>query len=279
VDPADKAFGEKLRQAEELFKVGELSNAMALLQEAKKIKVTEPLKALEEQIAKKIKAAAEPVKPEKPAIVNQWQMESDDFAKAEKADTIADWQDFKKKYPNGDLAVRAEKRIIVLEKQAQENVQRQLLLRIRQAQKISLRADPMNLSQADVAAQSRPAGRPPAQFEAHAHGGVTVTLDLTAGLMWSLYNKPMAYDKARWWANRITAGYSGWRLPTVEEALMLLQMDRGQYSGLAGFAVWTCDGVSDMPRTSWVLRLPAGQYATAPHSQMCYVWAVRRAGR
>ena len=53
--------------------------------------------------------------------------------------------------------------------------------------------------------------------------------------MWTLWNKPMAYDKAKWWANRVTAGYGGWRLPTAEEALSLLQMERAQYAGLAGF--------------------------------------------
>ena len=55
----------------------------------------------------------------------------------------------------------------------------------------------------------------------------------------------MVFDKAKWWANRIYAGYSGWRLPTVDEALTLLQMDRALYAGLADFAVWTGDAVSD----------------------------------
>ncbi len=97
--------------------------------------------------------------------------------------------------------------------------------------------------------------------------------------MWSLYNRPMAFDKARWWANRVTAGYGGWRLPTAEEALALLQADRGQYAGMAGFAVWTGDTVSDQPRAVWVLKLPEGQFVPGPEDEVHYVWAVRKAGR
>lgn len=275
----DKAFAEKFRQAEEWYRQGDLIKAWAVLLEAKSIKVTEPLRLLEEQLAQKMRDAETQARKETEFVQNTQEMENQAFAKAESEGSVAAWRAFIASYPGGELALRAERRITVLEKRALENSQQQLLARIQQAQKVRLRSAYLNLSQADIAALTRQGGRVPAQFEAHEHGGEKVMLDFAAGLMWTLWKKPMAYDKAKWWANRVTAGYGSWRLPTVEEALSLLQIDRALYAGLADVVVWTGDPVGDQPRTAWALRLPAGQFVALPHNQVCYVWAVRKAGK
>lgn len=275
----EKEFAEKLRQAEDLDKQGDMLKAWALLLEAKKIKVTEPLRQLEERLARKMHEAEEQARKEKEVVMDQRQLENQAFVKAETEDTLAAWTAFLRSYPDGELAKRADRRIAVLEKKVQENAQQQLLARVQSSQKARLRASYLNLSPADISGMTRKGNPPPAQFESHEHGGTSVIIDFATGLMWTLWNKPMAYDKAMWWANRVTAGYGGWRLPTAEEALSLLHADRGLYAGLADFAVWTGDSVSDQPRTSWALRLPAGQFIAALNSQMFYVWAVRKAGR
>ena len=279
VDEQERIFDEKFRQAEELDRKGDLLKAWAVLLEAKKIKVTEPLRLLEEQLANKIRAAGEKAKQETQGVEDRMQLESDAFAKADAANTIPAWQEFMKKYPDGDLALRAGRRITQLEKKAQEDSQQALLLRIKQSQRVRLRADNLGMNQNDITAMLRQLGKPPTQFEVHEHGGARVLLDYASGLMWNLWSKPMAYDKAKWWANRVTAGYSGWRLPTAEEALSLLQMDRSQYAGFPDFAVWTGDTVSDQPRTVWVLKIPEGQFLPKDYEQSYYVWAVRKAGR
>jgi hypothetical protein len=275
----DKQFAEKLRQVEDLDRQGDMLKAWAVLLEAKKIKVTEPLLQLEEQLKRKMHEAEEQARKEQEVAQNQLENESQAFAKAEAEDTLVAWNVFLSKYPNGEMTQRAERRITALEKKVQQNVQLQLQARVQQAQKVWLRAFPSNLSPADIAGMARRLVSPPAQFESHEHGGASVIIDFATGLMWTLWNKPMAYDKAKWWANRVTAGYGGWRLPTAEEALSLLQADRGLYAGLADFAVWTGDSVSDQPRTSWALRLPGGQFIAAANTQICYVWAVRKAGK
>jgi len=275
----DKAFAEKLQQASELYKKGDILKAWAVVLEAKKIKMTEPLRLLEEQLAAKIQADEAQAKQESQVVQNQWQLESQAYARAEAENTLAGWQNFLKTYPQGEFAFKADQRITALQKKAQENSDQQLLLRIQQAQKTKLRSAYLSMGQADIAAMLRLSGRPSSQFEAHGHGGATVMLDYSSGLMWTLWNKPMDYHKAKWWANRVTAGYGGWRLPTAEEAVSLLQMDRAQYSGLPGFSVWTGDTVSDQPRTAWVLKLPEGQFAAAGYEQVLYVWSVRKAGK
>ncbi len=275
----EKLFAEKFRQAEELFKKKDMIKAWAVLLEAKKIKVTEPLRLLEEQLSREMRAAGEQEKKESEMVVSQWQMESNAFARAEAENTVDAWKEFIRAYPNGEQALRAGRKVALLEKKVQDEVQKQFLLRIQQAQKIRLRSSFLGMNQADITALVRQGGRAAARFEAHEHGGATVLLDYSTGLMWNLWNKPMAYDKAKWWANRITAGYGGWRLPTTEEALSLLQADRGQYSGLADFAVWTGDTVSDQPRMVWVLKIPEGQFVAVRYDQSYYVWAARKAGK
>jgi hypothetical protein len=275
----EKEFAEKLRRAEELNRQGDLIKAWAVLLEAKSIKVTEPLLLLEEQLSQKMREAEAQARKQTEIVLNTQEMENQAFARAESEGTIIAWRGFIASYPDGELALRAGRRIAALEKKALEISQQQLLVRIQRSQKVRLRSSFLNMSQADIAAMTRQGGRVPAQFEAHEHGGETVMLDLATGLMWTLWKKPMAFDKARWWANRVTAGYGSWRLPTTEEALSLLQIDRNLYSGLAALAVWTGDAVSDQPRTVWALRLPAGEFVAAPHAQMLYVWAVRRAGK
>ncbi|MBN2345333.1 MAG: DUF1566 domain-containing protein [Candidatus Aminicenantes bacterium] len=273
----EKEFTEKLRLAEDLFRKGENLKAWSALLEAKKIKVTEPLSRLEQQLSEKIRAESEKEKQQAQLEANQWQAEGDAFARAEKENTIDSWKEFVQRFPNSERISRVHRKIAALEKMASENARQQLLSRMRQARKVKLRTTAVNLSQAEVAALLRPGARPPAQIEAHEHGGSKVMLDLATGLMWTLWNKPMAYEKARWWANRVTAGYSGWRLPTAEEALSLLQMDRSLYAGLPDFVVWTGDGVSDQARTAWALRVPDGPFVAVAHSQIGYVWAVRQA--
>jgi hypothetical protein len=279
VEQLDRAFAEKFNQAEELSRKGDLLKAWAVLLEAKKIKVTEPLRLLEEQLANKIRAAEEKASQETQVAESQMQLESEAFARAEAANTIPTWQEFMRKYPDGELAQRAGRRIAQLEKKAQEDSQQALALKIRQLQRVRPRADYQGMNQADVTAMLRQLGRPPTQFEVHEHGGTKVLLDFASGLMWTLWNKPMVYDKAKWWANRVTAGYSGWRLPSAEEALSLLQMDRDLYAGLPDFAVWTGDTVSDQPHTVWALKIPEGQFLAVDYEQSYYVWAVRKASR
>ena len=278
-DEQEKLFNEKFQQAEDFYKKGDLLKAWAVLLEAKKIKTTEPLRLLEELLATQIRADEEQAKQQTQVVQDQWQMESQAFERAAAENTLGAWRDFLKAFPQGEFSARAEKKIASLEKKEQELANQQLLLKIQQSQRVKPRNAYLGLSQGDITAMLERSGRPPTQFEVYEHGGARMLLDYASGLMWTLWNKPMAYDKAKWWANRVTAGYGGWRLPTVEEALALLQADRSQYSGLAGFSVWTGDTVSDQARMAWVLKFPEGRFAAASYTEGAYVWAVRKAGK
>ena len=278
-DEKDQLVNAKILQANIFIKNGDILNALTVVMEAKKIKMTEPLRLLEEVITKKIRENEARAAEQKQTVQSIVQSEDQAYAKAETENTLAAWQNFLLLYPQGEFTARARNKIVVLEKKAAQKVEQELQLKIKQAQRLKLRSDYMNLNQAEVNAAVQQLGKPIVQFEQLEHGGEKVVIDFSSGLMWILWNKPMVFDKAKWWANRLYAGYSGWRLPTVEESLSLLQMDASLYAGLLDFAVWTGDVVSDQSRSIWALRLPQGQFVPQDYSQVYYVWAVRKAGK
>ncbi|MCX6554349.1 MAG: DUF1566 domain-containing protein [Candidatus Aminicenantes bacterium] len=279
VDESENLVNEKIKQANDLIKKGDVIRALAVVFEAKKIKMTEPLRQLEELITNKIREDESKAVEQKQAELRMGQSEDQAYDKANAENTVTAWQNFLQQYPQGELAPRARKKIIALEKKAAQMIEQEFQQKIRQEQKLKLRSDYLSLNQADVNAIMRQLGTPAVRFELVEHGGEKVIVDFSCGLMWTLWNKPMGFDKAKWWANRIYAGYSGWRLPTIEESLTLLQMERTLYVNLADFVVWTGDNVSDRVRSIWILRLPQGQLLAQEYGQMGYVWAVRKAGR
>jgi hypothetical protein len=278
-DEKDQLVNEKILQANNFIKNGDMLKALAVVLQAKKIKMTEPLRLLDELITKKIREDEARDAEQKKTEQSRVQSEGQVYANADTENTLAVWQNFLVLYPQGEFAARARKKIVVLEKKAAQKTEQELQLKIKLAQKLKLRSDYMDLSQAELNNALLQLGKLPAQFEQLEHGGEKVIIDFSSGLMWTLWKKPMAFDKAKWWANRIYAGYAGWRLPTVEESLSLLQMASALYTGLGDFAVWTGDGVSDQSRSIWALRLPQGQFTQENYDQVYYVWAVRKAGK
>ncbi len=279
IDEEERLVNEKILQAEKLFKNGDVLNALAVVLEAKKIKITEPLSQLEGLITKKIRDDKLRDAEQKEADLRLSQSEEQVFTKADAENTIETWQNFLRQYPQSVFAARARNKIIVLEKKAAQQAEQELQSRIRQTKKLTLRSNYLNLNQAELNAALQQHGKPGVQFEQLQRGAEKVIVDFSSGLMWFLYSKPMAFNKASWWANRNYAGYSGWRLPTVEESQSLQRMDPAIYAGLKDFAVWTGDGVSDRPRSIWAFKLPSAQFSPENNEQLYYVWAVRRAVR
>jgi hypothetical protein len=277
IDEKEKLVTEKTLQAKKLFESGDVLNALAAVLEAKKIKTTEPLSQLEELIKNKIRDDEVRAAEQRQADLKLAQSEEQVFARADAADTIEAWQNFLRLFPQSTFSAKARNKIVVLEKKAAQKVEQELLLRIRQAKKLTLRSDYQSFSQAELNAALQQFGKANTQFEQIEHGGMEVIIDFSSGLMWKLWNKPMEFNKASWWANRIYAGYSDWRLPTVEESQSLQRMDPALYAGLTDFAVWTGDGVSDLPHSMWTLRLPQGKFGPEDIYQVYYVWAVRNA--
>jgi len=109
------------------------------------------------------------------------------------------------------------------------------------------------------------------EYEVKTIRGDNVVLDHATGLMWhqSGSEKYLTYDKAKQWIDELNrrgyAGYSDWRLPTLEEGASLIEksgVNDGLYIDPKFSAkqrwIWTSDMVTDYPGRVWVVDFNSG---------------------
>lgn len=125
------------------------------------------------------------------------------------------------------------------------------------------------------------------QYDKEVVGEDAVVIDHRTGLMWHQggSQKEIKFSKVRKWIKKLNdnayAGYSDWRLPTLEEAASLLESSKNRdelytssiFDG-AQIRIWTGDHF----RTTriWVVRFRTGfMYAFSPKTRQ-YVRPVRR---
>ena len=118
--------------------------------------------------------------------------------------------------------------------------------------------------------------------------GDKVVSDKTTGLMWqqSGSDSTVLFKDAQSWINKINAkgyaGYKDWRLPTLEEAMSLMErskkndlyinpvFDRKQYW------IWTCDTEGSREARVWVVNFSYGSCGNRPFDENnSFVRAVR----
>ena len=279
IDEKEQLVDKKIIEARNLFNNGNALNALAVVLEAKKIKVTEPLSQLEKQITDQLREEAARADEKKPTEAPFARTEDQAYEAAVAQNSIEALEKFLGEYPESSFNPRVRGKIAALEKKAAQKTEQEFQLKVKQAQRLTLRSGYLSLTQVELNAALQKLGQPGTQFEQLDRGGEKVVIDFSSGLMWFLYTKPMTFDKASWWANRNYAGYSGWRLPTVEESQMLQRMNPALYAGLKDFAVWTGDSVGDKARSAWACTLPSGKFSPENFDQLYYVWAVRRAAK
>lgn len=109
------------------------------------------------------------------------------------------------------------------------------------------------------------------EYESKTINGDKVVLDHATGLMWYQSGSEvyMKYDKAKQWVEELNrggyAGYSDWRLPTLEEGASLIEksgVNDGLYIDPKFSAkqrwIWTSDMVTDYPGRVWVVDFNSG---------------------
>lgn len=126
------------------------------------------------------------------------------------------------------------------------------------------------------------------QFDVQDINGFMVILDHRAGLMWqqSGSKNSMWFDQAKTWIERLNherhAGYRDWRMPTLEEAMSLVERKNGDNGELfinplfrqKKGGVWTSD-LMGSGSLVWVVFFNYGSCYANCHDLDNYVLAVR----
>lgn len=109
------------------------------------------------------------------------------------------------------------------------------------------------------------------EYESKTINGDKVVLDHATGLMWHQSGSDvyMKYNKAKKWVGELNrrgyAGYSDWRLPTLEEGASLIERSKmnGDLYIIPKFSakqtrIWMSDMVTDYPGMAWIVFFVSG---------------------
>ena len=279
--PLDIQFNRYLGSAKAQYQKGNFSQAQSDLIFAKRIKSTDELNDLEGKILSKLKEMDN-----SPSIdeVNEKVVQLKDdrtFERSLATNTIPAYEEYLRLFPAGQHTQEARKKIGVLEKKRRQNFEDEMAQKVQSLQEVKLRPLYKNLSLVDIEADAGRFNNFTSRIEEMTIDEEKVVIDFATGLMWHLWEKPMFFDKAQWWAARRYSGYYDWRLPTADEALSLARIEQSHfpYPRPADYDIWTGDLDSQNARSSWTLNLGSRKFNSTDFYKLRYVFSVRAVKR
>jgi hypothetical protein len=244
---------------------------------AKRIKSTDELNELEAKILTKMREMDN-----SPSIdeANERLVQAKDdrtFEQSLATNTLPAYEEYLRLFPTGQHTQEARKKIGVLEKKNRQNFETEMMQKVQELQKVKLRPLYKNLSLVDIEADAGRFGTFTSRIEEMTIAEEKVVIDFATGLMWHLWEKPMFFDKAQWWAARRYSGYYDWRLPTADEALSLVRIEQSHfpYPRPADYDIWTGDLDSQNARSAWTLNLGNRKFISTDFYKLRYVFSVR----
>ncbi|MCX6583073.1 MAG: protein kinase [Candidatus Aminicenantes bacterium] len=219
-DSQDIQYTRKLKQAQRVFEMGDYEKALQHITEAEKIKPTPEVETLKRQIQEKITEKQDDIV----------------FQKALKTGGAAALEDYLSKYPSGLHAAPAREKMTELNELERKHSEK---IRKWAAAGVTLRSTPQTLDKAAVRAMVKKRGFFEKyynstgdflnHYELQTINNQKVIMDYAAGLMWLQGGSEqyMKYEKVQPWIEELNrrkyAGFSDWRLPTLEEAASLME--------------------------------------------------------
>jgi len=213
-------YTRKLKQAQRGFQLGEYEKAQQLLSDAEKIKSTPEVETLKKQIQERIVEKQDDIV----------------FQKALKAGSAASLEEYLSKYPTGRHVAAAREKMNELTEVERKHDEAK---RKWASSRVILRSIPQTLDKADVRTMVKKRGFFEKyynstgdflnHYELHAINNQKVIMDYATGLMWhqSGSEQYMKYDRVQPWIQELNrqnyAGFSDWRLPTLEEVASLME--------------------------------------------------------
>lgn len=277
LSPQDIQFNRYLEAARTQYQKGNFSQAQSDLIFAKRIRSTDELNDLEAKIIVKLKEMDN-----SPSIdeANERLVQVKDdrtFEQSLATNTIPAYEEYLRLFPTGQHTQEARKKIGVLEKKKRQNFEAEMAQKVQSLQQVKLRPLYKNLSLVDVEAVAGRIGTFTSRIEEMTIDEEKVVIDFATGLMWHLWEKPMFFDKAQWWAARRYSGYYDWRLPTADEALSLVRIEQSHfpYPRPADYDMWTGDLDSQNARSAWTLNLGNNKFSSTDFYKLRYVFSVR----
>lgn len=270
-------YTQKFKMARRDFKSGRYQKALLQANAAEKIKSTEELKTLKKQIEVKITE----------------KKDDDAFAKASGTDTAAAYEEYLSTFSTGRHAEDARKNLGSITVRAKK---REAQRRKWAASRVRLRTNPQILTKEDVRAMLNQRGffekyyNKTGNFLNHYELLVInthkVVVDYATGLMWlqSGSKDYMKFNEIQEWVDSLNrakyAGFSDWRVPTLEETTSLLESKENRFNlfidpvfSRGQKYLWTCDTFSDIK--AWIIDYYGGDVNPFEKTVNAFVRPVR----
>ncbi|MCP4217994.1 MAG: protein kinase [bacterium] len=269
-------YARKMKQAKNFLDKKQYSKALSQLKLAGKLKETDDVKALQKQVTEKI------------------EFEKDDgaFTKASATDSLAAYEEYMTSFPSGRHAEEVQNKL--------EEIKKLELLAKEEERKlaksrIKLRSTYQNLTKAEARVMVKERnlfdkyynerGDFPNVYESRSINNHKVVVDKGSGLMWHQAgtNEYMGLENAKKWIESLNngkyGGFSNWRLPTLEEALSILENKENKWSLYIDESfsnecryIWTGDSSDDQ---FWVVDFFGGDINQVELKNEAYVRPVR----
>jgi hypothetical protein len=255
-----------LKEIRDEIGANRIPEAIKKIQQAKSIRITPEVLNLELLVKEKQKEAAaatpatiEPTKEPEPVSPQDLLRKRDEetFQRASQLQTSEAYREYLNQFPWGNHHLEVEKAIAELQDWARRDLFKQLEERAIQEQRVRLPTQPRDLAEATARTALSRVPSSGGRLETMTFEGDAVLADFSCGLMWHLWDNPMDFDKASMWSIRRWAGFSNWRMPTIEEAAALAVALRNS-SGVslpAALEIWTGDRDNAVPSNRWVVRM------------------------
>jgi hypothetical protein len=273
----ERQFKHKLGLAKKLLGKGQIEKALEKLEEAETFMSTPESKKLAEEITVKLSE----------------KKDRQTFKSASSAATISAVEDYLKQFPSGVHANEAKEILNQLkEEKKRQEAERQRII----DDMINLRSRYKDLSVNDVKSMLRERGffekyyNKPGDFKNHFEVKTIkqgkIVVDFATGLIWHQFGSEsyMSMVRAKPWLADLNkqeyAGYSDWRLPTLEEAASLLENEESTFGLFIDpvFAseqryIWTGDTFGK--NKGWVIDFYSGDVNQVFLTTMVYIRTVR----
>jgi serine/threonine protein kinase len=289
----EKDFQQYFSIAQSEFRRGRYEEAQQNLELAIKIKTTYEVTELEQQLTFKLKEleAGKQVEEKKRQATER--QDNETFRRSSISNTTMSYQAYLRKFPDGLHAQEARKRIETLKGGRLAPLTTKQTMPVGT---VKLRTKPKALNPAEVKSMLKKwgffdnldnkTGNFRNSFSVKIMGRDRVVLDEATGLMWHTggSNEYMSFAKAEAWVDKFNrmgyAGFSDWRLPTLEEGASLLENQKsanGLFIDAVFFGrqswIWTADPYGSDGR--WLVRFDSGDVYGRSVFDSNYVRVVR----
>lgn len=267
-----------LQEAEQFYANAEFMKAKQTLWNAKKIANDLRIMTLESKIDEAImeQQLQQNLSAKKPT---DEEVDQQAFEEAKGEDTQEAYRSYLEKHPGGIFSQEAQSRLRELQRQERLAPALEVEKKARGLKELNLRIDFAYLTLEQIGESWKNTIYRNFKSEEITLSGKKIWIDYTAGLMWTMFERPLNLKHVNLQTSRRFANLSNWRLPSTEEVKSLMQLQKKHSLPVpgTGLQIWTGDRDADPSEgvRNWLVMIPQENLISAKEDELHHLFLVR----